>query len=98
MQPGGATADRNRVLCADTFGECGLEAVDRRALRQVIAAQNGNDRVDVRLVNALPSVADHRRYSIYAIAASNCLDSSHSELSSLVYSNEGSTRLPTCPP
>src|SRR5262249_290108 len=60
MKPGCSAADRNRVARTNSLRERRFKSFDRRPLREEIAAKHRNDGIDVRLVDALPSIAENR--------------------------------------
>ena len=62
MQRDGAVRERDRVLGAGHRAQRGFELLDRRALREPVAAQDLDDGGDVVVVDGLAAVGnvDHR--------------------------------------
>src|SRR4029078_1464755 len=61
---------RNGVTGADPFCQRSLELLDERVLSEEIAAEHRNDGIDIRLIDALSSVPEHRRrHSTYSMTA-----------------------------
>ena len=58
-----STADRDRVAGADAFSQGGFETFDRGTLREEIAAEHRNNRIDIRLIDALAPVTENRGHS-----------------------------------
>ena len=61
VQPRRTAAHRNRMAGAYPFGQGRFKALDRRTLRQEIAAKHGNDSIDIGLIDALSSITENRR-------------------------------------